>query len=616
MVNFLIVADSDDKRRVSYAEKIGPLLPPVKGLITSSCSARDCYVLWAAGGWTPVSHVSDEEGLAIIFGDAISGSTSERLTAEDLRELWSGSSPADALDGFHAAVVYSPGRGLLVGADLLGLFPIYYYGGEEVALVGSSPELFRYHPLFEMKFNPAGFVGILLTKGLVEGQTLLSGVKRLSPGHLLNLHRGKPAEEKLQFRLPISTKYFDLKLMEQVEILDQALDEAISRHVPKDERCILMLSGGIDSRLLGGYLKEKGLDFVAYTEGLPTDIESKCAKPVADTLGFKHIHLPVEYKDYPYFADLSVTWQQLYDGFTGITLWGFHQHFRKIASKVASGFMADGILGNLIGWARPKPNKPVSFRTFWRNLNRLAFRPETLNDLLKENCFEGLIQETLGTIKKNYESYSRLEFQRVWGFSLHNKLRFHDGSGVWLLSFGAWPILPFVDHRVIETAGGMPLTALTDRRIEKMLLKKKFPSLARLPVARYAYDTTPLVPTSRHQGLQQIFGDGGIWKFRNLRNLRDLLLSVLWGERRYWPRSTYFNSPGWKTVRTMVMPHLHLTSTFLEEKIVRELLPPVNSTYLRVKWTMTRRRIRETSALKILMGFTLWLQKHNELCSH
>lgn len=164
----------------------------------------------------PVSYASDEEGLAIIFGDAIGGPKSERLTAEDLRELWSGSSLPEALDGFHAAIVYSPKIGLLVGADLLGLFPIYYYSSEEVALVGSSPELFRYHPLFEMKFNPAGFVGILLTKGLVEGQTLFSGVKRLSPGHLLNLRHGKPAEEKLQFRLPISTKYFNLKLMDRL----------------------------------------------------------------------------------------------------------------------------------------------------------------------------------------------------------------------------------------------------------------------------------------------------------------------------------------------------------------------------------------------------------------
>jgi len=594
LVNFILIVDANHKRRLSYLEKIEALLPPVEGLVTSSCSNEDFCAIWAAGAWTPVSYVSDSNGVAIVFGDAIKGPGSERLTANQLRHLWNSSKLPSALDGFHAAAVYSSKKGIIVGADLLGVFPIYHYVSDGVILVGSSPELFRYHPCFRMKFNPAGLVSILLTNGIFDGQTLLCGVRRLAPGHLLICRPEEPAEEVLQFKLPVSTKYFDLKLSEQVEVLDQVLHEAISRHVPKGEKYSLMISGGLDSRLLGGYLRQKNIDVIAVTEGLRTDIDMRCAIPVVRKLGFKHAQFDTGYNNYPHFARLDADWRHLSAGFGQIRYWGFYPYLRRISKRVIAGYFAES-LGDDLRNAITKSGGPVSFKTIFRFFNSFAFRPETLRKLLKEAYFDDLVSETLRRVKRIYENYSGLEFQRIWCYALHHFSRFHTGGLIWLLSFGSWPVLPFADHKVLETAGGMPIEALMYRRAEKELLCRKFPKLARLPLIGKIYETTPLVPTPRQRGLQQIYSNNGIWRYRGPRYLRHLLIVGLRGERRYYARLWDINSPGWKAVRKSAEPFFKLTSRFLNYSTLS-----------------ARERAMNASGWKALMGFAMWLDNHSE----
>ena len=621
MVNFVIIVDVNKKRRLSYIKTIEPQIAPVKGLTTSTCASEEFHAVWASGDWTPVSYVADPEGAAIIFGDAIPGPGPTRLSAEQLRHLWNRSKLGDALDGFHVAVVYNPDKGLIVGADLLGVFPVYYYTSDEVILVGSSPELFQYHPCFELKFNPKGLVGILLTKGLFEGQTLLRGVHLLTPGHIAMCRLSEPAREFLQFQLPASAKYFDFNLPEQVEILAEALGNAVARHLPVKNHYCLMLSGGLDSRIIAGYLKEKQVSVTAFTEGLPTDSDMRCATSVARTLGFEQFRFDMGYADYPHFADLAVTWRHLSDGFTGIATWGYYRYLRRIAERVVSGFLGNGIFGGLINWARPNPHEEVSFKTLFNSLNKWVIKPKLLRRLLKREYFNDLVRETLQRIEKAYESYAELEFQRVRCFGLNHRVRFHGGSVVWLLSFGSWPTLPFSDREILEVIGGMPIEALADRRLEKELLCSRFPNLAKIPLSRTTFDTTPLLPGTRHKVLQQVYGDVGIWRSRRARALRTVLLLKLIGETRYWSRKSYFNSQGWKTIRKKAEPHIELISEILSKDVVSQLLPRSSAGDLDVRLTTRRFGLASTSSLQILLGLALWLSKHqdsldNFLASH
>jgi asparagine synthase (glutamine-hydrolysing) len=612
MVNFVIVVDPENKQRASFISKAKKLLPLVDGLITHTCSNESFSAVWASGPWTPLSQTTNGEGTAIIWGDAIAGPGPERLDADRLLSLWKNPSAKmpEALDGFHAAVAYHPERNLVAGVDLLGVFPFYYYTMENVLLIGSSPELFRYHPSFEMELDLEGLVGILLTKGLFDGKTLLHGVKRLSPGHLLIRDTDGSVKEVAQYTIPVSTKYCGYSLSEQVNILDQRLNEAFTRHMPTDDRYCLLLSGGVDSRLVGGYLQRRSIDTVALTEGLDTDNDVKWARLIAKTLDFEHRRVTVRSGNYAEFANLSAKWEHLASGCSGIMFWGLWPHLRKIGSRVVSGFIFDAIMGALVDWAYSPSTHSISYDKFFESVNSWGFRPDMLKKLLKEEYHGDIISKTLRAIRKEYDSYSKLEFQRAFCFGIYHRMRFHVGSVLWLLSFGAWPVLPYVDRKIIEVTAGMPVDFLLNRHAQKELVCRKFPELAKLPVARadfgQTYDPTPLIPTTRQRIMQYFYGYNWIWKLRGLGGLRGIIFSLT-KESPYWQRESDFNSAGWKSVRRLAAPCIKETFDLFNEKMIENLLPDPEVNFAHGRW------MTETASLKSLLCFSLWLQSHHAI---
>lgn len=600
MVNFIIVIDPNAKRRMLFIRKIMPHISLVDGLSVSTVSNGDLSSIWAAGSWMPISHLSDGEGVATIWGDAINQLGSERITTRQLRRHWNNPSISfpSQFDGFYAAFVYSHEKGIVVGTDLLGLFPLYYYTAEDVLLVGSSPELFRYHTSFKKEFNPRGLVGILLINSLFDGQTLLKGVKRLNAGHLLTWRSGEEPKEIEQYRIPVSTKYFGLSFSDQLDLLDQALERAVTRHAPPGTKYCLTLSGGLDSRMLGGYLKRKGTEVVALTEGVPADIEMKCAAKVASTLGFEHYRCNIGFEKYLFCAGLKVKWEHLANGFSGVERWGLYSYLRDLAPRVVAGYLGDSILGSHVGH--------ISFEQYFGFLRSWGFSEVILRKLLKPEIFDNLVSDTLEGIRKVYHKYSKLEFQKAYCFDLNHRQRFHVGSTAWMLCFGAWPVLPFVDSQVLQVAGGMPLTTLWKRRIQKELLCKFFPKLARLPLDRNFYDTTPLKPSTLQRLKQHIiYGNLGVFSLVKARKIRDKIMKLR-GEQRYYYRIYDFNNIGWQKIRRNAESGRKLGSNFFDENLLKDLLPSANSD---VKFDDG---IIDTAALKNLTGFLLWL-KHIQI---
>ena len=172
MANFIVAVDPDNERRTRFVDSIRPLIAPVEGLTIGDCGTSDFSALWALLPDAPFSRSVDDHGVAVIWGEAIVSSGSRRQDATGLRQLWRG--PATRLppyDGFHSAVVYAPEAGLCATADLLGLFPLYYYYNTGVLLIGSSPELMRWHPSFKRELSSAGLIGLLLTNALKSARS-------------------------------------------------------------------------------------------------------------------------------------------------------------------------------------------------------------------------------------------------------------------------------------------------------------------------------------------------------------------------------------------------------------------------------------------------------------
>ena len=159
MANFIAVLDDDSERRARFEREVEPRLAIFDGLTRGACGAGNLRVLWAAGARAPVRCMSSEDSVAIIWGDAMDGATGTRLDAEQLDRRWHAAEPyPEPLDGYHAALTYRDGQ-LTVGADILGLYPVYFADLGDILLVGSSPELFRAHARFDgRRVNRSGGV--------------------------------------------------------------------------------------------------------------------------------------------------------------------------------------------------------------------------------------------------------------------------------------------------------------------------------------------------------------------------------------------------------------------------------------------------------------------------
>ena len=597
MANFILIVDPDSSRRAAFCADAWARIAPLPGLVQGGCSSGDFQAAWAVGARAPIAFASDDRGAAALWGEALH-EDGRRVEIRGLRAAWSDPDARTApFDGYHAAVVYQAEKGLLLGADLIGMFPIYWWASGGVLLAGSSPELFRLHPSFRSRVDIEGLAAMLLTMYSVGGRTLLDGVRRLAPGNLLRARPGKIPEERENYRLPLSARYHDMPFSAQVELLHEVLEDAVHRHVPRNEACTLALSGGRDSRLVAGLLERQGSSVTALTFGERGDMEMSCATGVARATGFAHRTLPLAVDPEGECAVRHARWLHCTTGFGSLAHWGSPARMDGVPSRLVTGYVMDVVVGGShFTWAYDRVNRQMSFDSFFARINAHGVAEDTLRGLLGRGPASDLVDCARSRIQSVYDSYSDVESQRAWCFDIHHRQRFHVGNPPWMFSFASWPVQPALDQRVLSVAGGLPVSTLAERRAQDEMLKRFYPHLAELPLDRNSFNTEPLSPRVRYL-VGQYIG-------QRLAPLRKLVPGRGDDERRFYYRVFDFNSPGWQAVRRLAEPYRDRLDGLLDRDRLDEYLPPPD-VELRVK-----NGIVDSSGRKMLVGLMLWARDH------
>jgi asparagine synthase (glutamine-hydrolysing) len=138
-------------------------------------------------------------------------------------------------------------RKLFAARDRLGIKPFYYRCDGRAFLFGSEIKTILAYPGIEAEFN-RGTLAEYLAFGYITGQeTMFSGIRKLMPGHTLELSEtGEPRIERYwDLNVEMGREHYSRQ--HYVKTYREMLEAAVSSHLMSDVPLGVFLSGGLDS---------------------------------------------------------------------------------------------------------------------------------------------------------------------------------------------------------------------------------------------------------------------------------------------------------------------------------------------------------------------------------
>ncbi len=576
-----------DQTRSAVEQRLAILTP---GCVIDRIDGPNWSLTTSRNPFVPYAASHDAGGIAVVIGSTYDSNGAKlsdlrnRLPAERIRAM---REYCRQLNFGMALCVQD--HELLVTSDWLGLYPIYYYHADSTLIVTSIPGLLHCFGRFRPALDIQGLVGILLLAHSCLGRTLYQGVTRLKEGRLLK-YEG-PCRKITLEEVPLSgsvsaPKNFD----EAVNAFDDALSSAI-REASKTTHSVY-LSGGLDSRIVAGYLRRFSTDgCAAITMGEERDIEMRAAARVVSAIGAAHEMVSVNQSNYQVYAQRSLDHDTVCSGLYLLN----EYHFSDTSHPpVFTGFLGDVIVGaEMVDLGREHSCDIHTFYQMFKSVNLWGLSPGIVRELVRVDDIDDMLLEVYRQLRDEYYSYSGEPWQKSWWFNLHHRQRFIIGEVPKIIAMRSWPVLPYASYPVIQLAAATPLSLLSDRKVQIELIFRKFPELAMLPLVRdidYKYYTigprkvrvwTPYIDRVK---------DSVSWHLRHKFNFP---------ERRVFMRTFDFNGPGWKILRDKTRACAQETDLWLNKEMVLKLIPP-SSKEAQFKLVLT-----EPTGLKALIGSVL-----------
>jgi len=187
-------------------------------------------------------------------------------------------------------------RQLLLARDRLGIKPLYYGEFGSYLVFASEVKAVLQAPFVPRELDWHAVDHLFTSLTTPRAQSIIRGVRKLEPAHLLRAAPGAPIR---------TTRYWDLSttpdrnasVEEHVELLRAVLDESIRLHMVSDVPTGAFLSGGIDSSaVVAGMTRHASGPVSTFSIGFdePAYDERLHARRVATHLGTDHHELMVQ----------------------------------------------------------------------------------------------------------------------------------------------------------------------------------------------------------------------------------------------------------------------------------------------------------------------------------
>jgi asparagine synthase (glutamine-hydrolysing) len=216
--------------------------------------------------------------------------------------LTHGSDAVQRLDGQFAFALHDEQDGsLLLARDRLGILPLYYY--RDAHMFAFASELKALLPALGRRpdVDRAALTSFLATGSTPAPVTLLAGVRKLMPGHLLHVARDGSVRETRYWAPPGVGEELAVTDREAVDLLDAALQASVQAALVADVPVGAYLSGGLDSSLIVAMMSRVHTGAVqTFSAGFTgsDDDELPYAREVSALLGTVHHEVTVGPADF------------------------------------------------------------------------------------------------------------------------------------------------------------------------------------------------------------------------------------------------------------------------------------------------------------------------------
>jgi len=428
----------------------------------------------------------------------------------------------DRIDGMFAFALWDARhRRLLLARDRLGIKPLYYALADGRLLFASEMKALVVPGAMRAELDPAALAGYLHFMSVPGEDAILSGVRRLPPGHRARVEAGRLTVEPYWELRPERARD-PISLAAAADEFDSRFGRAVAAHLVADVPVGAFLSGGVDSSLVVAAAQEatgaRLLTFSAAFRGDPECDESAHARAVAQALGSTHSDEDLS-GDPAHLLDRAV-WHadEPFGVSSALPLQGLARSARAQVKVVLTGDGADEVFAGYPWRHRPETgvgSRPAawltgaaqallhsaraatwggSFPRRWATdlsarLRRLAFRPgeryaERLTAFTPEDLDVILAPELRSLarrrwaenlVQRHFDAGARLDpVARRLVAELRSTLVDEMLTKVdrMTMSVGLEARVPFLDRRLVEWAFSLPADVKLRRGVGKRVLRE------------------------------------------------------------------------------------------------------------------------------------------------
>jgi len=441
--------------------------------------ARPGFAVMTAGNVNSQRTASCEQVTLWFTGELFEDSAPASDTAAWLMEryLAKGAAGLYGLNGLYTVVIWDERKKRLeLINDRYGLSRMYTWQGAGRFAFASELKAIARAPGYRPLINEITVADLLSVDYPLDQRTLLEGVSILPPASHLVVTGWQV--QLTRYWEPAFTPRLDIGLDEAAEQLFRLVCKAVERRMTP--ATALLVTGGLDSRLIASAVYELGLQQQAQTFSLGPErcFDVSTGRRIAGLLGFAHRRIPVAPDFMARYSALCVERTEGNMNAHGAWILASEAPLRAAGVQaVMTGVGGEQISGRYSVVEKNFASVDEGVDWYFRQ----KFDHAVVKQLLRPEVYERVASESLESIRRSVISVADESlFNQFDGMSLYQHYRRHASTHD-VLGPAVRPADPFYDNDLVDFALRLPPELRANGRLFLYILKKKFPQLARLP---------------------------------------------------------------------------------------------------------------------------------------